>query len=278
MTAFDTCERAKRAIERIRERLPDADPLRHLPDVHPESIPRHIAIIMDGNGRWAEQRGFPREFGHRNGAQSVRRVVSQAGRCGVECVTLYSFSTENWRRPEGEIDALMQLCETYCEGERDELVRNGIRVRVIGSREGLPASVLEGLDGLVAATNTADAAGPTLCLAVNYGSREEITEAVRRIARRAVDGALHPDDIEPRDVDAALYTAGLPDPDLLIRSAGEMRLSNYLLWQISYAELHVTSTLWPDFDEESLHAAIRDFAARRRRFGGLDSEYPPRAT
>ncbi|MEO1715696.1 MAG: polyprenyl diphosphate synthase [Planctomycetota bacterium] len=272
MTAFDTCPRAKDAIERIRQRLPAADPLTHLPDVHPASIPRHIAIIMDGNGRWAQQRGFPREFGHRNGAQSVRRVVSQAGRCGVECVTLYSFSTENWRRPEGEIDALMELCRVYCDGERDELVRNGIRVRVIGSRKGLPDSVLRSLDALVEATNAPGANGPTLCLAVNYGSREEITEAVRRIAKRVKEDGLDPLSIGAGDVDEALYTAGLPDPDLLIRSAGEMRLSNYLLWQISYAELYVTSTLWPDFDEECLHAAIRDYAARRRRFGGLDSE------
>ncbi len=272
MTAFDTCPRAREAVERIRERLPEADPLRHLPDVHPASIPRHIAIIMDGNGRWAEQRGFPREFGHRNGAQSVRRVVSEAGRCGVECVTLYSFSTENWRRPAGEIDALMQLCEAYCEGERDELIRNGIRVRVIGSREGLPASVLASLDGLVEATNARDAVGPTLCLAVNYGSREEITEAVRRLATRVREHELEPGSITQQDIERALYTAGLPDPDLLIRSAGEMRLSNYLLWQISYAELYVTPTLWPDFDEACLHAAIREYASRQRRFGGLDAE------
>ena len=272
MTAFHTCPRATAAIERIRERLPAADPLKHLPDVHPASIPRHIAVIMDGNGRWAEQRGFPREFGHRNGALAVRKVVSQAGRCGVEIVTLYSFSTENWRRPAGEIEALMQLCETYCQGERDELIRNGIRVRVIGSREGLPASVLASLDQLVAATNVAGATGPTLCLAINYGAREELTEAMRRIARRVRDEGLDPDSIAQADIEAELYTAGLPDPDLLIRSAGEMRVSNYLLWQISYAELHVTETLWPDFDEESLHGAIRAYAARRRRFGGLDAE------
>lgn len=272
MTAFDTCPKAIEAVERIRKRLPDADPLTHLPDVHPASIPRHIAIIMDGNGRWAEQRGFPREFGHRNGALSVRRVVSEAGRCGVEIVTLYSFSTENWRRPAGEIEALMQLCQTYCEGERDELVRNGIRVRVIGSRQGLPGNVLAALDNLVEATNIEGATGPMLCLAINYGSREELTEAVRSIARRVRDEGLDPDTIEQADIERSLYTAGIPDPDLLIRSAGEMRISNYLLWQISYAELHVTETLWPDFDEACLHEAIRTYARRRRRFGGLDGQ------
>lgn len=272
MTAFDACPRAIEAVERIRSRLPDADPLGRLPDVHPTSIPRHIAIIMDGNGRWASDRGFPREFGHRNGAMSVRRVVSEAGRCGVEVVTLYSFSTENWRRPEGEIDALMRLCEAYCEGERDELLRNGIRVRVIGRREGLPDSVLSALDSLVESTNVEDATGPTLCLAINYGAREEITDAARSLARRVASGEIDPDAITQEELAQSLYTAGLPDPDLLIRSAGELRISNYLLWQISYAELYVTETLWPDFDEAELHRAIRSYAGRRRRFGGLDSE------
>ncbi len=272
MTAFATCPRAQEALRRIKARLPEADPLAHLPDVHPASIPRHVAIIMDGNGRWARERGFPREFGHRNGALSVRRVVSEAGRCGIEVVTLYSFSTENWKRPEGEIDALMKLCEAYCEGEREELLRHGIRVRVIGRRDGLPGSVLAALDTLVEVTNNAEATGPTLCLAINYGAREELTDAVRRIATRVRDGAIDPDAITEQDIESSLYTAGLPDPDLLIRSAGEMRISNYLLWQISYAELHVTETLWPDFDESALHDAIRAYASRRRRFGGLDAE------
>ncbi|MEO1584469.1 MAG: polyprenyl diphosphate synthase [Planctomycetota bacterium] len=272
MTAFATCPRARDAVERIRARLPDADPLGRLPDVHPASIPRHIAIIMDGNGRWAQDRGFPREFGHRNGAQAVRRIVSEAGHCGVEVITLYSFSTENWSRPAAEIDALMQLCETYCEGQRDELIRHGIRVRVIGRREGLPDAVLAALDGLVAATNQGEPKGPTLCLAVNYGAREELTDAAKTIASRVASGSLSAEEITPQTIAELLYTAGLPDPDLLIRTAGEMRLSNYLLWQISYAELFVTGTLWPEFDESCLHEAIRSYAGRKRRFGGLDTE------
>lgn len=246
--------------------------MKHLPDVHPASIPRHVAIIMDGNGRWAEDRAFPREFGHRNGAASVRRTVSEAGRCGVEFVTLYSFSTENWSRPKDEVDALMQLCVSYCDAERDELIRNGIKVRVIGRRQGLPEPVLGALDGLVASTNASDKPGPTLCLAINYGSREEITDAARRLAESVARGEMQASEITPETFGDALYTCGIPDPDLLVRSAGEMRLSNYLLWQISYAELYVTQTLWPDFDEAELHTAIRAFAGRRRRFGGLDSE------
>lgn len=272
MSVHAACPRAQAAIDRIRARLPEADPLGRLPDVHPERIPRHIAVIMDGNGRWATQRGFPRVFGHRNGALSVRRTVEEAGRCGVEIVTLYSFSTENWRRPAQEVDELMRLCIAYCEGEAEELSRRGIAVRVIGRREGLPVEALSALDRLVERTGVNRGRGPTLCLAINYGSREEILEAVRSVARDAAAGAIDPGDIDEAELEARLYTAGLPNPDLLIRTAGEMRLSNYLLWQISYAELYVTPTLWPDFNESCLHAAIREFASRRRRFGGLDGE------
>lgn len=257
-------------IESMRRRSPEADPIGHLPDVHPARIPRHIAIIMDGNGRWAQQRGFPRIFGHRNGAAVVRTVVEECGRLGVECLTLYSFSLENWKRPTDEIEALMSLYTTYLDGEADEIRRKNIRFVQIGRREGLPAQVLDASDRLVELTrqNT----GPTLCLAVNYGARAEIVDAVRRIAERVRVGQLAPEQIDEQTIASNLYTAGLPDPDLLIRTAGELRVSNYLLWQISYAELHVTDVLWPDFGVGDLHTAIRDFARRSRRFGGLVEE------
>jgi undecaprenyl diphosphate synthase len=262
-------EAGAEALERIRKVLPEADPLAKLPDVHPARLPRHIAIIMDGNGRWATARGLPRQMGHKEGAKSVRKVVSEAGRLGIEYVTLYSFSTENWKRPKEEIDDLMALCEYYCKAQLPELLENNIRVRVIGSRKGMPDSVLAALDHLVSETHKPGKPGPTLCLAINYGSREEITEAVRTIAAKAKAGEISPDEITAQDVAKSLYTSGMPDPDLLIRTAGELRVSNYLLWQISYAELYVTETLWPEFEETSLHEAVRAYARRDRRFGGL---------
>lgn len=255
------------AAAALRARFPAAAPLERLPDVHPERIPRHIAIIMDGNGRWAQERGFPRIFGHRNGAAAVRTVLEECKGLGVEVLTLYSFSLENWKRPEDEVAALMHLYELYLDGEREALVRQNIRFRQIGRREGLPQPVLDAADRLTEATARSN--GPTLCIAVNYGSRAEITDAARAIAQRVARGEISPDQIDERMFAQHLYTAGLPDPDLLIRTAGEMRVSNYLLWQISYAELHVTPRLWPDFGVKDLHAAIRDFAGRKRRFGGL---------
>lgn len=258
------------AIERLRRVSPGADPLSLLPDVHPGRIPRHIAVIMDGNGRWAAERGFPRVFGHRNGASAVREVVETCGTLGVEVLTLYSFSAENWKRPTEEVEALMALCVLYCDGEREALVRENIRVRVIGRREGLPADVLGALERVQEAT--AGCTGPMLCLAINYGSRDEIVDAARAIAERVRAGELEPGEIDHDVFAASLYTAGIPDPDLLIRTAGEMRVSNYLLWQISYAELHVAGVCWPDFGAERLCDAVRDFASRRRRFGGLDGD------
>ncbi|GAB5495540.1 MAG: isoprenyl transferase [Phycisphaerales bacterium] len=262
-------EQDKAALDRISEVMPEADPLTHLPDVSPSRIPRHIAIIMDGNGRWAVKQGKPRQFGHQHGAETVRRVIAEAGRIGVEFVTLYSFSTENWKRPEDEIRDLMALCELYCHSQLPELLEHKIRVRVIGRRNGLPDGVLNALDNLVAKTHENTSKGPTLCLALNYGSREEILDATRTLARRAASGEIVPDDITADLFSESLYTAGMPDPDLLIRTAGEMRISNYLLWQISYSELFVTDTLWPEFMEEDLHSAVRAYAARDRRFGGL---------
>lgn len=258
------------AVEAIRRRIPKADPLSRLPDVHPSRIPRHIAVIMDGNGRWAEERGFPREFGHRNGARAVRTVLGECENLGVEVLTLYSFSLENWKRPDPEIRALMDLCIAYCDGERDVLVERNVRCIVIGRREGLPAEVLGAIDRLVA--TTAACTGATLCLAINYGSRAEIADAARAIARDVAAGTLDPETVDEQAVASRLYTSGLPDPDLLIRTGGDLRVSNYLLWQISYAEIHVTPTYWPDFGVSDLHAAIRDYARRNRRYGGLDRD------
>lgn len=263
---------ARAAIAAMRARNPDADPQRCLPDVHPARIPRHVAIIMDGNGRWAQARGFPREFGHRSGAASVRDVVTRAGDLGIEAVTLYSFSMENWKRPAAEIDALMLLCCAYLEGEEQEMLRKGIRFRVIGRRAGLPARVVESIERVERATATNRRA--TLCLAINYGGRDEIARAAASAARDVAEGRLDPSSIDEATIASRLDTAGLPEPDLLIRTAGEMRLSNFLLWQVSYAEIVVTSTLWPDFGAANLDAAVREFAARRRRFGAIDESLP----
>ncbi len=264
---FESDPTAAQAAARLRERNPKADPLGRLPDVHPGRIPRHIAIIMDGNGRWAEQRGFPRVFGHRSGAAAVRETVEECGRLGVECLTLYSFSSENWKRPREEIDALMALCVMYVQGETEAMRREGIRFRVIGSREGLPAEVVRAIEDAERATSACRAA--TLCLAINYGSRAELVEATRGLARDARDGRLDPDSIDEGALTSRLWTSDLPDPDLLIRTAGERRLSNFLLWQLSYAEFYVTETLWPEFGIAELHRAVRDYAARERRFGGV---------
>lgn len=261
---------AQAVVARMRRRNPHADPLARLPDVHPARIPRHIAIIMDGNGRWARQRGFPRLFGHRNGAAAVRQVVEECGRLGVEVVTLYSFSMENWKRPREEVDALMYLYTAYLEGEREAMMREGVRFVQIGRREGLPPEVVRLVEDVE--RQTAGNTVATLALAVNYGARAEIADAARDLARRAVRGEIDPESIDEQAVAGALSTRGLPDPDLLIRTAGEQRLSNYLLWQLSYAELHFTRTLWPDFGVADLHAAIRDYAARTRRFGAVLDE------
>ena len=255
------------ALARMREVHPDADPVAHIPDVHPARVPRHIAFIMDGNGRWAEQRGFPRLFGHRNGASAVRETVIASGELGIEQVTLYSFSTENWRRPSDEIKALWELCVMYCDGEREALVRENICLRVIGRTGELPEDVRHAIDRVEEATSVCK--GPTLCLALNYGSRHEIVDATRALARRVASGELSPEDIDEDAIEASLYTAGMPEPDLLVRTAGERRLSNFLLWQLSYAELYSTPVLWPDFGTEDLLQAIRAYAGRERRFGGL---------
>ncbi|MBL4591389.1 MAG: isoprenyl transferase [Phycisphaerales bacterium] len=256
------------AIERIRKKFPQADPARFLEGVDAAKIPQHIAIIMDGNGRWAEQRGFARVVGHRNGMGAVRDAIETCAKIGVEILTLYSFSSENWSRPSDEIQALMQMCVMYCSGEQEALAENNVRVRVLGRREGLPGDVIEALTLLEETTK--DCTGLTLCLAINYGSRDEIVDAVRSIAKRAVAGEIDPAAIDAEMVSQSLYTAGLTDPELLIRTGGDFRVSNYLLWQISYSEIIVLDEYWPDFDAQAMCDAVRVFASRSRRFGGLD--------
>jgi undecaprenyl diphosphate synthase len=233
--------------------------------VEPDQLPRHIAIIMDGNGRWARARGMMRIEGHREGAKAVREVVEACVNLSVGCLTLYSFSMENWSRPKDEVAGLMQLYAEYLVKERDELLDNKVRLVQVGRRDNLPASVLDELDRTVELCK--DNGGLTLCLALNYGSRYEIVEATRRLAKRVANGDLAPDQIDEDAISDSLYTAGIPDPDLLIRTAGEYRLSNFLLWQLSYAEFYVTDVYWPDFRTDHLYAAIRDYAHRERRFG-----------
>ena len=233
-----------------------------------EKLPRSVAIIMDGNGRWATQRGLSRSAGHEAGARVVRKIVTESARLGLDGLTLYSFSIENWSRPREEVSTLMHLYADYLVRERKTVMDHNIRLRHLGRRDGLPPAVLRELDESirVSAGNT----GMFLCLALNYGSRVEITDAVRRIAADAAAGRLAPDDVDERTIAAALDTAGVPDPDLVIRTSGELRISNFLLWQISYAEFVATDAYWPDFDESEFHKAIAEFASRRRRFGGLD--------
>jgi undecaprenyl diphosphate synthase len=244
--------------------LPTADPLAAVP---PERRPRHVAIIMDGNGRWAQRQHLPRIEGHRRGVASVRRTVEEASRLGLDQLTLYCLSSENWKRPRRELDFLMHLLEQYMIEERATIMKQNVVVRVIGRRDGIPPATLAEMDKTVelSAANR----GMRLCLAINYGSRGEIVDAVRQIALEAQRGQLAPDAIDEATITARLYSAGMPDPDLLIRTAGEMRISNFLLWQISYAELWVTERCWPEFEIADFHQALCDFAARDRRFGGI---------
>jgi undecaprenyl diphosphate synthase len=235
----------------------------------PERRPRHIAIIMDGNGRWAERQNLPRVAGHQRGVESVRRTTEECARLKIEQLTLYCLSSENWKRPQTEINFLMHLLEQYMIEERATIMENNVRVRMLGRRGEIPEQVLRELDKTVdvSSSNT----GMWLNLAINYGGRAELVDAVRAIGRKVQEGSISPADIEEATIAEHLYTVGAPDPDLLVRTAGEMRISNFLLWQISYAEIWVTEKCWPEFDEATLHDAIRAYAARRRRFGGLSN-------
>jgi undecaprenyl diphosphate synthase len=237
-------------------------------EIPPERRPRHIAIIMDGNGRWAERQNLPRIAGHERGVDSVRRTTEEAARLKIEQLTLYCLSSENWKRPQTEINFLMHLLEQYMIQERGTIMDNNVRVRMIGRRDDIPDQVLRELDKTVETSSTNS--GLWLNLAINYGGRAEIVDAVRTIAQHIQAGDLSPDTIDEPLIARNLYTAATPDPDLLIRTAGEMRISNFLLWQISYAEIWVTDKCWPEFDERALHDAIRAYSARRRSFGGLE--------
>lgn len=233
----------------------------------PARLPQHVAVIMDGNGRWAKERGLPRIEGHRRGVKSVRATIEECCRLGIGQLTMYCLSVENWKRPQAELDFLMKLLHQYLLEERAEIMEQNIRFAVIGRREGLPARVLREIDENIRVSR--DNTGMVLSLAINYGGRTELVDAVRSLAEQARQGTLDPDSIDETTLNDALYTAGMPDPDLLIRTAGEMRVSNFLLWQISYAELWVTEQCWPDFNAVTLHQALRDYAGRERRFGGL---------
>ncbi len=238
-----------------------------MPDPAPPNPPRHIAVIMDGNGRWAQARGLPRLEGHRAGAESVRRIVELCSEFKIPHLTLYAFSTENWNRPRAEVEALMLLLERFLKERAKDLHKHKIRLHAIGQLERLPAGPAGELRRVMEATRL-HAAG-TLTLALSYGSRDEITAAVRRIAEEAVRGELRPEEITEDTVATHLQTAGLPEPDLLIRTSGEMRLSNFMLWQLSYAELYVTPCLWPDFGREEFMLALEEYGRRKRRFGGV---------
>jgi len=231
------------------------------------NLPQHIAVIMDGNGRWAKQRGLPRVEGHRNGVESVRAIVRAAGEAGVKYLTLYAFSVENWNRPKDEVDTLMKYLARFLKNEIGELNRNNVRLEAVGQIWRLPEAVQQQLAKTQAAL--AKNNGLTLILALSYGARTEIIEAVRSLAAKAKDGTLDPAEINERVFSEHLYTRHFPDPDLLIRTSGEMRVSNFLLWQISYAEFVVTQVLWPDFRKAQLFEAIEEYARRHRRFGAL---------
>jgi undecaprenyl diphosphate synthase len=238
--------------------------------IDPHRLPRHVAIIMDGNGRWAQRRFLPRVAGHRAGVNAVRDVTETSARLGLVALTLYAFSIENWKRPRTEVDTLWRLLRQYLKQEYATLMDNNVRLQAFGRIQELPAIVRQTLDETI--EETAGNTGLRLNLAINYGGRAELTDAVNRLIDEArAGGSLEALRIRESDIASRLYTAGLPDPDLLIRTSGEMRVSNFLLWQIAYAELHVTDTLWPDFRRADLLRAILDYQTRERRFGGLDA-------
>ena len=235
-----------------------------------EATPRHVAIIMDGNGRWAGERGLPRSLGHRSGVEAVRRTVKAAIELGIPYLTLYSFSSENWSRPAEEIDDLMSLMKRFIRGDLAELHQNNVRLTVIGEREGVEPEILTLIDE--ACELTRDNTRLTLVIAFNYGSRSEITRAARRLAEQVQAGTLAPEDITPERLQGALDTAEIPDPDILVRTSGEIRLSNFLLWQSAYTELVFLDAYWPDFGRELLLEAVTQYRARERRFGGLSQQ------
>ncbi len=247
--------------------MPDAAPTE---DAGVAAPPVHVAIIMDGNGRWAAARGLPRREGHRRGVEALRNVVKAAGELGIRYLTIYSFSAENWSRPADEIEDLMGLLKRFVRNDLAELHKNDVRVRIIGQRATLKPDIRALLNE--AEELTKDNSGPTLVVAFNYGAQQEIAEAARRLAEQVARGELTPDEIDAAKIASELHTKDIPDPDLIIRTSGEQRLSNFLLWQAAYSEFLFVPTHWPDFDRASLEAAIEEFRKRERRFGGLSAK------
>ncbi len=235
-----------------------------------KSIPKHIAIIMDGNGRWAKKKGNKRIFGHKNGVQAVKDTVEAAGEIGVQYLTLYAFSTENWTRPKTEVDALMTLLVNAIKNEVDSLMKNNVRVKHIGNINSLPKKVAQKLNELI--NKTSSNTGLTLILAISYSSKWEITDAIKKISKQVKNNNIDVNDITDETISRNLATAEFPDPDLLIRTSGEYRLSNFLLWQIAYTEMYFTDTLWPDFRKENFYEAIYEFNKRNRRFGKTEDQ------
>lgn len=236
-------------------------------DLDKEKLPRHVGVIMDGNGRWAKTRGLPRAAGHRAGTERLKGIVRLCSDIGIEVLTVYAFSTENWKRPQAEVDTLLSLLREYFEKEIDELNENNVRIRILGSLTNLPEGVRDLMRSAMYKTEKND--GLQFNIAFNYGGRAEIVRAVRLLATEVRDGVLDPDDVDEAAVMSKLYTAGQPDADFVIRTSGEARLSNFLLMQASYAELYFTKTYWPDFSDEEFISALRDFGARERRYGGV---------
>lgn len=246
-----------------------AEEAAHIRRLDVTQLPRHIAVIMDGNGRWATQQGLPRIFGHRAGVESIRAAANACRWLGISYLTLYSFSTENWARPESEVGALMQLIEEQFRQEVDDLDQQGVRILHLGRLQGLPDSLQQTLRETVARTEQNTALN--LVFAINYSGRAELVDAVRRLAAAAAAGAVDPQELDERHLAGALYLPDMPDPDLLIRTGGEMRISNYLLWEIAYSEFWATPVLWPDFRTPHLLAAIEEYQHRQRKFGGVSS-------
>lgn len=232
-----------------------------------DNVPEHVAIIMDGNGRWAKDRGLPRIAGHHSGMKAVKRITIEAERLGVKYLTLYAFSTENWKRPKAEVDFLMKLPQQFLEIELDELIKNNVQVRMMGHKEDLPEFTISAVEEAV--VKTANNTGLVLNFALNYGSRNEMLEAVKGIADDVKQGRLAIQDIDDKVMSNRLLTSGIPDPDLLIRTSGELRLSNFMLWQLAYSELWFTDVYWPEFSEKHFHEAIAEYQRRVRRYGGL---------
>jgi undecaprenyl diphosphate synthase len=242
-------------------------PLTLASQVGPDNVPRHVAVIMDGNGRWANKRGLPRVAGHHSGMRNIKKITLAADRIGVKVLTLYAFSTENWKRPKDEVEFLMNLPQEFFPLEIEELVENNVQIRMTGWKEDLPEHALRPIEDAI--DRTKNNTGLILNIALNYGSRKEIIHAVQQIAREAAAGKLDPNQVDEGKLDSYLLTAGLPDPDLIIRTSGEIRISNFLLWQMAYSELWFTDDYWPEFSEEHFYRAVAEYQRRARRYGGL---------